>query len=144
MTMAFRGKGLTWHPPNKAQTLCHVCGRPGCSPSVCNPCTTQKVDDRLNKLYSRFNAGPRRGRQDSHQSRENSNSRSRSNNNTNTSRPNTSQSSNRTNNNNNNHRNNNNPSGSTSPSHKPHPVSSVPPTFPSDNPACTLPQHNYH
>ncbi|GBC12176.2 hypothetical protein GLOIN_2v1770668 [Rhizophagus irregularis DAOM 181602=DAOM 197198] len=33
MTVAFRGKGLTWHPPNEAQTLCHVCGRPGCSPS---------------------------------------------------------------------------------------------------------------
>ncbi|GET59640.1 hypothetical protein GLOIN_2v1785090 [Rhizophagus irregularis DAOM 181602=DAOM 197198] len=33
MTVAFRGKGLTWHPPNEAQILCHVCGRPGCSPS---------------------------------------------------------------------------------------------------------------
>ncbi|GET52657.1 hypothetical protein GLOIN_2v1770668 [Rhizophagus irregularis DAOM 181602=DAOM 197198] len=54
--MAFCGKGLTWHPPNEAHTLCHVCGRSGCSPSVCNPCPTRKVDDRLNKLYSRFNA----------------------------------------------------------------------------------------
>ncbi|PKK56478.1 hypothetical protein RhiirC2_858593, partial [Rhizophagus irregularis] len=113
------------------QNLCHVCGRPGCSPSVCNPRTTWKVDDRLNKLYSRFNAGPRHGRQDSRQSRENSNSRSRSrsnsrscnnnfsssrsnnyNNNTNTSRPNTSQSRNRST-----------------------------PTSPSDNPAHTLYQH---
>ncbi|PKK55717.1 hypothetical protein RhiirC2_801678 [Rhizophagus irregularis] len=34
MTVSFRGKGLTWHPPNEAQTLCHVCGRPGCFPSV--------------------------------------------------------------------------------------------------------------
>ncbi|PKB94993.1 hypothetical protein RhiirA5_437603, partial [Rhizophagus irregularis] len=54
--VAFCGKGLTWHPPNEAHTLCHVCGRSGCSPSVCNPCPTRKVDDRLNKLYSRFNA----------------------------------------------------------------------------------------
>ncbi|PKC50755.1 hypothetical protein RhiirA1_485440, partial [Rhizophagus irregularis] len=160
MTVAFRDKGLTWHPPNEAQTSCHVCGRPGCSPSVCNPRPTRKVDDRLNKLYSRFNAGPRRGRQDSRQSRDNSNSRSRSrsnsrsrnnnfsssrsnnsNNNTNTSRPNTSRSSNRTNNNNNNLRNNENSSGSTQPPHKPHPISSTPPTPPSDNPAFTLLQH---
>ncbi|GBC54132.2 hypothetical protein GLOIN_2v1785090 [Rhizophagus irregularis DAOM 181602=DAOM 197198] len=138
MTVAFRGKGLTWHPSNEAQTLCHVCGRPGCSPSVCNPRTTRKVDDRLNKLYSRFNAGPRCGRQDSRQSRENSNSCSRSrsnsrsrnnnffsshfdnsNNNTNTSRPNTSRSNNWTNNNTNNYRNNENSSGSTQPPHKP-------------------------
>ncbi|PKY30836.1 hypothetical protein RhiirB3_448131 [Rhizophagus irregularis] len=47
--VAFCGKGLTWHPPNEAHTLCHVCGRSGCSPSVCNPCPTRKVDDRLNK-----------------------------------------------------------------------------------------------
>ncbi|GET60066.1 hypothetical protein GLOIN_2v1785090 [Rhizophagus irregularis DAOM 181602=DAOM 197198] len=126
MTVAFHSKGLTWHPPNEAQTLCHVCGRPGCSPSVCNPRTIRKVDDRLNKLYSRFNAGPRRGRQDSRQSRENSNSRSRSN---------------RTNNNTNNHRNNENSSGSTQPPHKPHSVSSTPPTSPSDNLAHTLLQH---
>ncbi|GBC51383.1 hypothetical protein GLOIN_2v1785090 [Rhizophagus irregularis DAOM 181602=DAOM 197198] len=78
MTVAFCGKGLTWYPPNEAQTLCHVCGRPGCFPSVCNPRITQKVDDRLNKLYSRFNAGPRRGHQDSRQTRKNSNSHSRS------------------------------------------------------------------
>ncbi|CAB4394212.1 unnamed protein product [Rhizophagus irregularis] len=161
MTVAFRGKGLTWHPPNEAQILCHVCGRPGCSPSKCNPRTTQKVDDRFNKLYSRFNAGPRRGRQDSRQSHENSNSRSRSrsnsrsrnnnssssrsnnnNNKTDTSRPNTSRSSNRTNNNNNNNfRNNENSSGSTQPPHKPYPINSTPPTSPSDNPALTLPQH---
>ncbi|PKK69617.1 hypothetical protein RhiirC2_780783 [Rhizophagus irregularis] len=140
MTVAFRGKGLTWHPPNEAQNLYHVCGRPGCSPSVYNLRTTRKVDDRLIKLYSRFNAGPRRNHQDSRQLRENSNSRSRSrsnsrsrnnnssssrsnnnNNNTNTSRPNTSRSSNRTNNNNNNNlRNNENSSGSTQPPHKPH------------------------
>ncbi|PKC51484.1 hypothetical protein RhiirA1_483644 [Rhizophagus irregularis] len=55
LSVAFCGKGLTWHPPNEAHTLCHVCGRSGCSPSVCNPHPTRKVDDRLNKLYSRFN-----------------------------------------------------------------------------------------
>ncbi|PKB94484.1 hypothetical protein RhiirA5_386627, partial [Rhizophagus irregularis] len=68
LSVAFRGKGLTWHPPNEAHTLCHVCGRSGCSPSVCNPRLAHKVDDHLNKLYSRFNAGPRRGHQDSRQS----------------------------------------------------------------------------
>ncbi|PKK57571.1 hypothetical protein RhiirC2_797787 [Rhizophagus irregularis] len=68
MTVAFHGKGLMWHPPNEAHTLCHVCGRPGCSPSICNPRPTQKVDDRLDKLYSCFNAGSRHGHQDSHQS----------------------------------------------------------------------------
>ncbi|GBC53526.2 hypothetical protein RIR_jg19251.t1 [Rhizophagus irregularis DAOM 181602=DAOM 197198] len=160
MTVAFRGKGLTWHPPNEAQTLCHVCGRPGCSPSVCNPRPTRKVDDRLNKLYSRFNAGPRRGRQDSRQSRDNSTSRSRSrsnsrsrnnnssssrsnnnNNTSNTSRPNTSQNNNRNNTNSSNHRNNENSSGSTQPPHKPHSVNSTSPTSPSDNPAPMLPQH---
>ncbi|GET59571.1 reverse transcriptase family protein [Rhizophagus irregularis DAOM 181602=DAOM 197198] len=160
MTVAFRGKGLTWHPPNEAQTLCHVCGRPGCSPSVCNPRPTRKVDDRLNKLYSRFNAGPRRGRQDSRQScanfnsrsRSRSNSRSRNNNSSsfrsnnnniinNTSRPNTSRNNNRTNNNNNNSRDNDNSSGSAQPPHRPHPISSIHPTSSSDNPAPTLPQH---
>ncbi|PKB96087.1 hypothetical protein RhiirA5_404518, partial [Rhizophagus irregularis] len=160
MTVAFRGKGLTWHSPNDAQTLCHVCGRPGCSPSVCNPRTTRKVDDRLNKLYSHFNAGPRRGRQDSRQSRDNSNSRSRSrsnsrsrnnnssssrsnnnNKNSNSSCPNTSRSSNRTNNNHNNPRNNDNSSGPTQPPHKPHPIISTTPTSSSNNPAPTLPQH---
>ncbi|PKC02670.1 hypothetical protein RhiirA5_424897 [Rhizophagus irregularis] len=161
MTVAFRGKGLTWHPPNEAQILCHVCERPGCSPSVCNLRPTRKVDDRLNKLYSRFNAGPRRGRQDSRQSRDNSTSRSRSrsnsrsrnnnsssprsnnnnnnNNNTNTSRPNTSRSSNRSNNNNN-LQNNGNSSGPTQSPDQPHPISSTP-TSPSDSPAHTLPQH---
>ncbi|PKC51810.1 hypothetical protein RhiirA1_482936, partial [Rhizophagus irregularis] len=151
---------LTWHPPNEAQTLCHVCGRPGCSPSVCNPRPTQKVDDCLNKLYSRFNAGPKRGRQNSRQLRDNSNSRSRSrsnsrsrknnsslsgsnnnNNINNTSRFNTSRSSNKPNYNNNNSRNNDNSSGSAQPPHRPHPIISTPPTSPSDNPAPTLPQH---
>ncbi|GBC25006.1 hypothetical protein GLOIN_2v1785090 [Rhizophagus irregularis DAOM 181602=DAOM 197198] len=160
MTVAFCGKGLTWHPPNEAHTLYHVCGRSGCSPSVCSPRPTRKVDDRLNKLYSRFNAGPRRGRQDSRQSRDNSNSRSRSrsnfrscnnnssssrsnnsNNKSNTFRPNTPRSSNRTNNNNNNPRNNGNSSGPTQLPHRPHPIISTTPTFSSDNPAPTLSQH---
>ncbi|GBC34526.2 RNA-directed DNA polymerase from mobile element jockey-like [Rhizophagus irregularis DAOM 181602=DAOM 197198] len=42
MTVAFRGKGLTWHPPNEAQILCHVCGRPGCSPSNHNNSNTSR------------------------------------------------------------------------------------------------------
>ncbi|GET59532.1 hypothetical protein RIR_jg1385.t3 [Rhizophagus irregularis DAOM 181602=DAOM 197198] len=36
MTVAFRGKGLTWHPPNEAHTLCHVCGRSGFTPTANN------------------------------------------------------------------------------------------------------------
>ncbi|PKK55714.1 hypothetical protein RhiirC2_801686, partial [Rhizophagus irregularis] len=78
-------------------------------------------------------------------SRNNNFSSSRSNNsynNTNTSRPNTSRSSIRTNNNNNNNpRNNENSLGSTQPPHKPHPISSTPPTSLSDNSAYTLPQY---
>ncbi|EXX60275.1 hypothetical protein RirG_181390 [Rhizophagus irregularis DAOM 197198w] len=99
LSVAFRGKGLTWHFPNEAHTLCYVCGRLGCSPSVCNPRPTCKVDDRLNKLYSRFNAGPRRGHQNSRQSRNKSTSRSRS---RSTSRSRNNSSSSRSNNNNNN------------------------------------------
>ncbi|PKB94411.1 hypothetical protein RhiirA5_386670, partial [Rhizophagus irregularis] len=78
MTVAFRGKGLTWHSLNEAHTLCHVCGCPDYFPFVCNLRSTRKVNDRLNKLYSRFNAGPQRGHQDLHLSRDKSNSRSRS------------------------------------------------------------------
>ncbi|PKK61735.1 hypothetical protein RhiirC2_791376 [Rhizophagus irregularis] len=114
MTVAFRSKGLTWHSPNKAHTLCHVCGCPGCSPFVCNPRFTRKVDDRLNKLYSKFNAGPRRGHQDLHLSHDKSNSRSRS--------------------------NNESSSGFTQSPHDSHPNSSIP-TSPSNNSAYTLPQH---
>ncbi|CAB4406997.1 unnamed protein product [Rhizophagus irregularis] len=32
LTIAFRGKGLSWHSPNEARELCHICGRQGCSP----------------------------------------------------------------------------------------------------------------
>ncbi|GBC21402.2 hypothetical protein GLOIN_2v1770668 [Rhizophagus irregularis DAOM 181602=DAOM 197198] len=160
MTVAFRGKGLTWHPPNEAHTLCHVCERSGCLPSICNPRSTRKVDDCLNKLYSRFNAGPRRGHQDSCQSRDKSNSRSRSrsnsrsrnyssssrsnnsNNGTNNSRPDTSRSNNRTNNNNNNSIPSNNgfSSDSNQPPPEPHPNRSTH-TSSSNNSAYTLPQH---
>ncbi|EXX74327.1 hypothetical protein GLOIN_2v1785090 [Rhizophagus irregularis DAOM 181602=DAOM 197198] len=130
MTVAFRGKGLTWHPLNEAQTLCHVCGRPGCSPS--DSCQSRENSNSCSR--SRSNS----------RSRNNNSSSSRSdnsNNYTNTSRPNTSRSTNRTNNNTNNHRNNENSSGSTRPPHKTHSVSSTPPTSPSDNPAHTLPQY---
>ncbi|EXX64486.1 hypothetical protein GLOIN_2v1785090 [Rhizophagus irregularis DAOM 181602=DAOM 197198] len=137
MTVAFRGKGLMWHPPNDAHTLCHVCESPGCFLSVCNPRFTRKVNDRLTKLYSCFNAIPQRGHQDSHQSHDKSNSHSRSrsnsrsrnnffsprssnsNNNPNISRPETSSYNNQNNNNNNNKpRNNETSSGSTQSSHK--------------------------
>ncbi|EXX61814.1 hypothetical protein GLOIN_2v1785090 [Rhizophagus irregularis DAOM 181602=DAOM 197198] len=132
MTVAFRGKGLTWHPPNEAHTLCHVCGRPGCSPSVCNPHSTRKVDDRLNKLYSRFNAGPH---QDSHQSHDKSNSCSRSRSNSrfrnysSSSRSNTS----------NNRTNNSRPDTSRS-NNQPH-LNSSTHISSSDNSAYILPQH---
>ncbi|CAB4413295.1 unnamed protein product [Rhizophagus irregularis] len=59
LTVAFRGKGLSWHSPNEARELCHVCGRHGCSPSKCSPRPAKKTNDRLNKLYTRFNAGRR-------------------------------------------------------------------------------------
>ncbi|PKY34310.1 hypothetical protein RhiirB3_453903, partial [Rhizophagus irregularis] len=143
LSVAFRDKGLIWHLSNEAHTLCHVCGRSGCSPSVYSPCSTRKVDDHLNKLYSRFNASPRHSRQDSHQSRDKSNSRSRSrsnsrsrnnpsssrsnnnNNNINTPCPDIFNRNNRTNNNNTNSRVNVNSSGSTQSPHMPHPNSST-------------------
>ncbi|PKB93573.1 hypothetical protein RhiirA5_440911, partial [Rhizophagus irregularis] len=117
-----------------------------------------KVDDRLNKLYSRFNAGPRRGHQNLRQSRDKSNSRSRSrstsrscnnsssskpnnnHNNINTFRPNVPNRNNQTNNNNTNSRNNVTSSGSTQSPHMLHPNSSTS-TSPSNNPTYTLPQH---
>ncbi|EXX61296.1 hypothetical protein RirG_172520 [Rhizophagus irregularis DAOM 197198w] len=127
-------------------------------PSVCNPCPARKVDDRLNKLYSRFNTGPQRGHQDSRQSRDKSTSRSRSrstsrsrnnssssrsnnnNNNINTSRPNVSNCKNQSNNNNTNSRNNANSSGSTQSSHTLRPNDTTS-TSPNNHPNCTLPQH---
>ncbi|PKY45571.1 hypothetical protein RhiirA4_460191, partial [Rhizophagus irregularis] len=78
LTIAFRGKGLSWHSPNEARELCHICGRHGCSPSKCSPRPAKKTNDRLNKLYTRFNAGPKRGHSDSRQARSFSGSRSRS------------------------------------------------------------------
>ncbi|CAB4423688.1 unnamed protein product [Rhizophagus irregularis] len=78
LTVAFRGKGLSWHSPNEARELCHVCVRHGCSPSKCSPRPAKKTNDRLNKLYTRFNAGPKRGRSDLRQARSSSGSRSRS------------------------------------------------------------------
>ncbi|GET52105.1 hypothetical protein GLOIN_2v1785090 [Rhizophagus irregularis DAOM 181602=DAOM 197198] len=117
-----------------------------------------RVDDRLNKLYSRFNAGPRRGHQDSRQSRDKSTSHSRSrstsrsrnnssssrsnnnNNNNNTSRPNVLNRNNQSSTNYTNSRNNANSSGSTQPSHTFHPNNTTS-TSPNNNPNCTLPQH---
>ncbi|CAB4440207.1 unnamed protein product [Rhizophagus irregularis] len=78
LTVAFRGKGLSWHSPNEARELCHVCGRHGCSPSKCSPRPAKKTNDRLIKLYTRFNAGPKRGRSESRHARSSSGSRSRS------------------------------------------------------------------
>ncbi|PKY55841.1 hypothetical protein RhiirA4_475607 [Rhizophagus irregularis] len=78
LTIAFRGKGLSWHSPKEARELCHVCSRHGCSPSKCSPRPAKKTNDRLDKLYSRFNAGPKRGRSDSRHARSSSGSRSRS------------------------------------------------------------------
>ncbi|PKY52545.1 hypothetical protein RhiirA4_470232 [Rhizophagus irregularis] len=78
LTIAFRGRGLSWHPPNEARELCHVCGRHGCSLTKCSIRLAKKTNDRLNKLYTRFNAGPKRGRSDSWQARSSSGSRSRS------------------------------------------------------------------
>ncbi|CAB4413924.1 unnamed protein product [Rhizophagus irregularis] len=43
LTVAFRGKGLSWHSPNEARELCHVCERHGCSPSKCSPRPAKKL-----------------------------------------------------------------------------------------------------
>ncbi|GBC53452.2 RNA-directed DNA polymerase from mobile element jockey-like [Rhizophagus irregularis DAOM 181602=DAOM 197198] len=52
MTVAFCGKGLTWHPLNEAQILCHVCGRPGCSPSNHNNSNTSRPNTPRNSNRS--------------------------------------------------------------------------------------------
>ncbi|PKC09404.1 hypothetical protein RhiirA5_415722 [Rhizophagus irregularis] len=51
-----RAHCLTWHSPNDAKDLCHVCGRHGCSPSVCSPRPARKTNDRLDKLYTQSNS----------------------------------------------------------------------------------------
>jgi hypothetical protein len=35
ISCAFKGVSLTWHEPNQANSLCHICGRPNCSPDTC-------------------------------------------------------------------------------------------------------------
>ncbi|PKC06784.1 hypothetical protein RhiirA5_419106 [Rhizophagus irregularis] len=81
LSVAFRGKGLTWHPPNEAHTLCHVCGRSGCSllsnnnnnnintsrPNVSN-CKNQSNNNNTN---SRNNANSSGSTQSSHTLRPN-------------------------------------------------------------------------
>jgi hypothetical protein len=62
ISCAFKGVSLTWHQPDQANSLCHICGRPNCSPETCPKSTSQRSsptkqvkDDRLNKLHVRFN-----------------------------------------------------------------------------------------
>ncbi|GET53206.1 hypothetical protein GLOIN_2v1770668 [Rhizophagus irregularis DAOM 181602=DAOM 197198] len=74
LTIAFRNKGLTWHSLNEARNLCHVCGRHGCSPSTCSLRPAQTTNDRLDKLYSQFNAGLKHGQPDSRRTQSPSNS----------------------------------------------------------------------
>ncbi|PKY46083.1 hypothetical protein RhiirA4_420363 [Rhizophagus irregularis] len=78
LTVSFRNRGLTWHSPDQVKNLCHVCGRLGCSPSQCSPRPAKKTSTQLDKLYSRFKAGPQRGRTSDHSQRSSSRSRSRS------------------------------------------------------------------
>ncbi|PKY61471.1 hypothetical protein RhiirA4_486501 [Rhizophagus irregularis] len=78
LTVSFRNRGLTWHSPDQVKNLCHVCGRCGCSPSQCSPRPAKKTSTQLDKLYSRFKAGPQRGRTSNHFRRSSSRSRSRS------------------------------------------------------------------
>ncbi|PKY38228.1 hypothetical protein RhiirA4_414004 [Rhizophagus irregularis] len=78
LTVSFRNRGLTWHSPDEVKNLCHVCGRHGCSPSQCSLRPTKKTSTQLDKLYSRFKAGPQRGRTSDHSRRSSSRSRSRS------------------------------------------------------------------
>ncbi|CAB4416198.1 unnamed protein product [Rhizophagus irregularis] len=85
LTVSFRSRGLTWHSPDDVKNLCHVCDRHGCSPSQCSPRLAKKTSTQLDKLYSRFKAGPQRGRTSDPSRRSSSRSRSRSRN----TRPNT-------------------------------------------------------
>ncbi|CAB4431603.1 unnamed protein product [Rhizophagus irregularis] len=78
LTVSFRNRGLTWHSPDQVRNLCHVCGRLGCSPSQCSPRPARKASAQLDKLYSRFKAGPQCGRTSDHSRRSSSRSRSRS------------------------------------------------------------------
>ncbi|PKY60873.1 hypothetical protein RhiirA4_431433, partial [Rhizophagus irregularis] len=78
LTVSFRNRGLTWHLPDQVKNLCHVCGRHGCSPSQCSPRPAKKTSTQLDKLYSRFKAGPQRGRTSDPSRRSSSRSRSRS------------------------------------------------------------------
>jgi hypothetical protein len=62
ISCAFKSVSLTWYQPDQANSLCHICGRPNCSPDTCSKSnswrsssTKQVKDDRLNKLYARFN-----------------------------------------------------------------------------------------
>uniref|UniRef100_U9SM86 RRM domain-containing protein n=1 Tax=Rhizophagus irregularis (strain DAOM 181602 / DAOM 197198 / MUCL 43194) TaxID=747089 RepID=U9SM86_RHIID len=59
LTIAFQNKGLTWHSPDEAKNLCHVCGRHGCSSSKCSPQPAHKTNDHLDKLYTRSNSRSR-------------------------------------------------------------------------------------
>ncbi|PKY58875.1 hypothetical protein RhiirA4_481156 [Rhizophagus irregularis] len=78
LTVSFRNRGLTWHAPEEVKNFCHVCGHSGCSPSQCSPRPAKKTSTQLDKLYSRFKAGPQRGRFSDHAQRSSSRSRSRS------------------------------------------------------------------
>ncbi|CAB4431761.1 unnamed protein product [Rhizophagus irregularis] len=78
LTVSFRNRGLTWHSPDQVKNLCHVCGRLGCSPSQCSPRPAKKTSTQLDKLYSRFKAGPQRGRASESSQRSSARSRSRS------------------------------------------------------------------
>ncbi|PKY49781.1 hypothetical protein RhiirA4_465899 [Rhizophagus irregularis] len=78
LTVSFRNRGLTWHSPDQVKNLCHVCGRLGCSPFQCSPRPAKKMSTQLDKLYSRFKAGPQRGHTSDHSQRSSSRSRSRS------------------------------------------------------------------
>ncbi|PKK55227.1 hypothetical protein RhiirC2_803032, partial [Rhizophagus irregularis] len=131
MTVAFRGKGLTWHPPNEAHTLCHVCGHLGCSPSD----SRQSRDKSTSRSRSRSTS---RSRNNSSSSRTNNN-----NNNLNTSHPNVPNRNNQTSNNNNNNNSFRNNANSSGPNQSPrtlHPNNTTS-TSPSNNPTYTLPQN---
>jgi hypothetical protein len=78
LTVSFRNRSLTWHSPDQVKNLCHVCGRLGCSPSQCSPRPTNKTSTQLDKLYSRFKAGPQKGRSTDQFWRSSSRSRSHS------------------------------------------------------------------
>ncbi|PKC56715.1 hypothetical protein RhiirA1_401929, partial [Rhizophagus irregularis] len=60
ITCALKSIGLTWHEPTEVSSLCHCCGRPGCTPDRCassrapqRPSCLWSSNDKLRELYNK-------------------------------------------------------------------------------------------